>query len=65
MMTVQASDFFTLGIGDDRHCVDLPLLGAVLAGLREERRKDRWAIGVAVTSLVISIVSIVISIVQP
>jgi len=57
--------FFTLGIGDDRHCVNFPLLGAVLAGLREDRRKDLWAIWLAVTSLVISIVSIIISIVRP
>jgi hypothetical protein len=57
--------FFALAIGDDRHCVNFPLLGAVLAGLREERRKDLWAIWLAVTSLVISIVSIVIAIVRP
>lgn len=57
--------FFTLGIGDDRHCVNFPLLGAILAGLREDRRKDLWAIWLAVTSLLISMVSIVISIVRP
>jgi hypothetical protein len=53
--------FFTLGIGTDKHCVNFPLLGAVLAGLREERSKSLWAIGVAMTSLVVSVVSLVVS----
>ncbi|MBN1461921.1 MAG: hypothetical protein JXA57_20515 [Armatimonadetes bacterium] len=57
--------FFTPRAGTGQNCVNFPLLGAVLAGLREERRKDIWAIGVAVTSLLISIVSIVIAIVGP
>jgi hypothetical protein len=57
--------FFTLGVGDDRHCVNFPLLGSVLAGLREDRRKDLWAIWLAITSLIISIVSIVISVGRP
>jgi hypothetical protein len=57
--------FFALGIGDDRHCVNFPLLGAVLAGLREERGKALWAIWLAAVSLLISIASIVIAIVRP
>ena len=54
--------FFTLGVGEDRHCVNFPLLGAVLAGLREDRTKNLWAIWLAITSLVISIISIIVSV---
>ena len=53
--------FFSRAVGEDRDCINFPLLGAVLAGLREERRKDRWAIGIAVVSLIVSVVSVAIS----
>jgi hypothetical protein len=53
--------FFALTVGSDRHCVNFPLLGSVLAGLREERSKNMWAVGVAIVSLVISIVSLLVS----
>ena len=54
--------FFSPVVGTDRHCVNFPLLGAVLAGMREERRKTHWAVGIAILSLIVSAVSIVISI---
>ena len=36
--------FFMLTDGTDRHCVNFPLLSSVLAGMREERRRNFWAI---------------------
>lgn len=53
--------FFTLIAGSDKYCVNFPLLGAVLAGLREEKWKARWAVGLAVISLIVSVVSVTIS----
>lgn len=53
--------FFTPAAGSDKHCINFPLLGAVLAGMRQERRRNLWAICVAVASLVISAVSVTIS----
>jgi hypothetical protein len=53
--------FFAFSVGPDKHCINFPLLGAVLAGLREEWRKTLWAIGLAIGSLLVSIVSIIIS----
>jgi hypothetical protein len=53
--------FFTLAAGSDKHCVNFPLLGAVLAGMRQERRRNLWAICVAVASFVVSAISVTIS----
>lgn len=56
--------FFSPVVGPDKHCVNFPLLGAVLAGLREERWKTRWTLGIAILSLIVSAVSIVISLMR-
>jgi hypothetical protein len=56
--------FFTPVAGSDKHCVNFPLLWAVLAGLREERRKTLWAVGLAILSLIVSVVSIIISLMR-
>lgn len=53
--------FFALAAGEDKHCVNFPLLGSVLAGMHQERRRDLWAIWLAVISLIVSISSVVIS----
>ena len=53
--------FFARRIGQDRDCVNFPLLSAIHSGMRAERRKDVWAIGIAVVSLVISILSLGVS----
>ncbi len=55
--------FFTVKLGSDRHCVNFPLLEAVLAGLWQERRRDLWVITLAVVSLVVAIGSLIFSIV--
>jgi hypothetical protein len=57
--------FFTPRLGpdpQDRDCVNFPLLEAVLAGLWEQRDRDRrtfWtsaiSLGIAITSLVVSV----------
>jgi hypothetical protein len=54
--------FFALRAGKDRHCVNFPLLGSVLADLRDQARKHGTATWIAVGSLVVSLVSIAISI---
>ena len=56
--------FFSLVVGPDKHCVNFPLLGSVLAGLREEKWKTRWTLGLAILSLIVSAVSIVISLMR-
>jgi hypothetical protein len=56
--------FFSPVVGPDKHRVNFPLLGAVLAGLREERWKTRWTLGLAILSLIVSAVSIVISLMR-
>jgi hypothetical protein len=55
-------DFFQPRIGRDRHCVNFPYLASVLADLREEHRRFMIATGIAILSLVISVVSIAIAI---
>jgi hypothetical protein len=55
--------FFMPLAGDDKNCVNFPLLGAVLAGLWQQRNRDLWALWLALLSLVIAIGSLVVSIV--
>ena len=55
--------FFSLRAGDDVHCVNFPLLAAVLADLRDQARKYNLATWIAVAALIMSIVSIVLSII--
>lgn len=54
--------FFSLRVGEDMHCVNFPLMASVLADLRDQARKRNTATGIAVGSLIISIVAIVISV---
>lgn len=53
--------FFTPVAGDDRDCVNFPLLEAVLAGLWEQRRRDLWAVGISLASLAIALGSLLVS----
>jgi hypothetical protein len=55
-------EFFALGAGDDRHCVNFPYLASILADLQDQNRKYMTATLIAVLSLIIAILSIVISI---
>jgi len=48
-------NFFTLGIGDDRHCVQFPLLSAVIAGMRDDRDKHLWSTWLSIAALIVAI----------
>jgi len=50
--------FFKLELSGERHCVNFPLLSSVLAELQRDARKDRWAVGIALLALAISIVGL-------
>ena len=54
--------FFTLKIGDDRHCVNFPYMASVLAELREKNRKYRIATTIAIFSLFVSVIALLLSI---
>lgn len=54
---------FTLEAAGDRYCVNFPMLSSVLASLRDDQRKHRGALAIAIASLVLSIVSIIVSVV--
>jgi hypothetical protein len=54
--------FFSLQIGSDEHCVQFPLLAAVIAELREERNKHLLITGLSIAAISISLVSLAISI---
>jgi hypothetical protein len=55
--------FFTPKAGSDQNCINFPMLEAVLAGLRQEWRRDLLAVATAVVSFGIAIGSLVVSIV--
>jgi hypothetical protein len=59
-------EFFCLSIGglgrEDKHCIQFPLMGSVLAEMRHEKKKYRISTALAILSLVISIAAVVISI---
>ena len=50
--------FFSLRTGGDRHTVNFPYLASVLARLRDENKKFRIAITVAIVSLIVSFFSL-------
>ncbi len=54
--------FFALGLGSDRHCVQFPLLAAVVAKLREERNRDLFTRWLSLLAITISFVSLLVSI---
>jgi hypothetical protein len=55
--------FFTQRAGDDANCVNFPFLEAVLAGLWQQRNRDRWTIWLALVSLIIALASLGVAIV--
>ena len=61
---VPRKSFFTPRLGRDPrdvNCVNWPHLEAVLAGLWEQRRRDRWTFLTSTVSLAISIAALLIS----
>jgi len=55
---------FMLRAGNKVNCVNFPLMEAVLANLAQERRRDRWTIGLALVSLGVAGGSLVVSVVS-
>lgn len=56
--------FFTLEAGKDVHAVQFPLLAAVIAELREERKKHLLATWLSIAALVVSAISVGIALAQ-
>ncbi|MBT3321621.1 MAG: hypothetical protein HN392_04975 [Anaerolineae bacterium] len=54
--------FFALKAGNDIHSVNFPFLASVLASLRDDAKKHRISIWIAIVSLIIALISIAISI---
>ena len=52
---------FTPVAGQDKDCINMPLLSAVLAGLREEHSKHVWSLRLSIASLVVSIIALLFS----
>ncbi len=58
------SPLFGRGTRQDRNVVNFPYLSSVLAGMRDESRKYRFATGMAAISLSISLMSFFISVIS-
>jgi hypothetical protein len=54
--------FFSPLVGDDPNCVNFPLLEAVLAGLWQQRDRDRRTFWLALISIVVAVGSLAVSI---
>lgn len=54
--------FFAFAMGEDRHCVNLPLLASVLAGLRHENKRFLVTTWIAVLAIIISSISLGVAI---
>lgn len=54
--------FFSIRVGQDRHCVNFPLLASVLADLQDQRKRFIISTRLAGLSLVISAISILIAV---
>lgn len=52
---------FAKVIGNDKHCVNFPLVASVLADLRRQNKKFWIATGVAIFSLIVSVGSLIVS----
>jgi hypothetical protein len=55
-------NFFNIRLGQDRHCVNFPLLASVLSDLQDERRRFLISTRLAALSLIVSSVSIFLAI---
>ena len=55
-------NFFNIRLGQDRHCVNFPLLTSVLADLQDDRKRFLISTRVAGLSLIVSAISILIAI---
>jgi len=53
---------FTPKAGSEPNCINFPMLEAVLAGLWQERDRQRWAVGLAVASIAIAIAFVALTV---
>ena len=53
--------FFSLEVGGERHAINFPYAASILARLRDENKKYRTAIVIAIISLFVAFVSLAIS----
>lgn len=56
--------FFAFVVGKDRHCVNLPLLASVLAGLRHENKRFIVTTWIAIIALIVSSISLGVAIIK-
>jgi hypothetical protein len=56
--------FFTLKAGEDTHAVQFPLLAAVIAELREDKKKHLIATLLSIAALIVSAISVGIALAQ-
>jgi hypothetical protein len=52
---------FAFTVGNDHHAINFVLLTSLLAGMREEKRKDAWATSFSIAAILISVISAAIS----
>lgn len=52
--------FFSRQVGKDEKCVNFPMLASVLAGLQADHSKFLWSLGLSITAITISLVSLYI-----
>lgn len=55
-------NMFSLRIGQDRHCVNFPLVASVLADLQDDKKRFQVSTRMAALSLIVSALSILIAI---
>jgi len=56
--------FFSLKVGEDRHCINFPMLSSVLAGLINENKKFITTTKISILAIILASISIIISIVK-
>lgn len=46
---------FAFAVSTDRHCINYPYLAAILAERRSQHRRELWAVGLSLVSLVVAL----------
>jgi hypothetical protein len=54
--------FFASKFGNEKHCINFPFAASVLANMRDEKKKYGLSTGIAILSLIVSVVSICLSV---
>lgn len=48
---------FSPKVGEDANAVNFPLLASVFSGMKEERSRSNWALGMSFAAIIISIIA--------